>query len=258
MCGRYTFIFDASSLQEAFGLVPPGFTIKSGHNLGPGQYIVIVRPERGQRVADLAHWGLIPGWVKDPNAFSRPINARAETVEEKPSFRTAFKRKRCLIPATGFFEWKAEGRAKQPFYIHARDGGPLAFAGLMEDWQGPHGEVMVSACILTTTPNELMAGIHDRMPVILPPAAWDLWLDPAAQPRELRGLLAPYPAEGLDAHPVWHRRGEHPQRRAGADRAPGAGLTGPASWRSARSRPGRGRKEGFKPGRPEMNGGGRR
>lgn len=202
MCGRYTFIFDAASLAEAFGLVPPGFTIKSGHNLGPGQYIVIVRPERGQRVADVAHWGLIPGWVKDPNAFSKPINARAETVEDKPSFRTAFKRKRCLIPATGFYEWKAEGRAKQPFYIQARDGQPLAFAGLMEDWQGPHGEVMVSACILTTTPNELMAGIHDRMPVILPPATWDLWLDPAAQPRELRGLLAPCPAERLTAHPV--------------------------------------------------------
>jgi putative SOS response-associated peptidase YedK len=202
MCGRYTFIFDANSLAEAFGMVPPGFTIKSGHNLGPGQYIVIVRPERGQRVADVAFWGLIPGWVKDPNTFSKPINARAETVEEKPSFRGAFKRKRCLIPATGFFEWKADGKAKQPFYIHARDGSPFAFAGLMEDWHGPDGEVMVSACILTTTANELMAGLHDRMPVILPPAAWDLWLDAAAQPRELRGLLTPYPASLMDAYPV--------------------------------------------------------
>ena len=202
MCGRYTFIFDANSLAEAFGMVPPGYTIKAGYNIAPGQYIIIVRPERGERVADVAFWGLIPGWVKDPNAFSKPINARAETLAEKPTFRTAFKRKRCLIPATGFYEWKAEGKAKQPFYIHPKDGGLFAFAGLMEDWHGPDGEVMVSACIITTTPNELMAGIHDRMPVILPPSAWPDWLDPAAQTRELQPLLVPCPAGLMDAHPV--------------------------------------------------------
>ncbi|WP_243321956.1 SOS response-associated peptidase [Geothrix sp. SG200] len=203
MCGRYTFTFTAESLAEAFGLVPPGFTIREGYNLAPGRYIVIVRPERDQRVADVAFWGLIPGWVKDPNAFAKPINARAETLEEKPSFRGAFRRKRCLIPASGFYEWKAEGRAKQPFYIHPTNPGePFAFAGLMEDWYGPSGELMISTCIITTEANALMAAIHARMPVILPPEAWSLWLDPAAQTSELRPLLAPFPADQMAAHPV--------------------------------------------------------
>lgn len=202
MCGRITLTFDAESLAKAFGMVPPGFLIEHGYNIAPGQYIVIVRPERGQRVADVAFWGLIPGWVKDPNEFSKPINARAETLEEKPSFRTAFKRKRVIVPASGFYEWKAEGKGKQPFYIHPTDGDLFAFAGLMEDWQGPNGEVMVSACIITTEPNELMAGIHNRMPVILPRKSWDLWLDPAAQTREVKPLLVPCPSELMAAHPV--------------------------------------------------------
>jgi len=202
MCGRYTFTFDANSLAEALGMVPPGYTIKRGYNIAPGQYIIIVKPESGQRVAEVAHWGLIPGWVKDPNEFSKPINARAETLAEKPSFRTAFKRKRVIIPASGFYEWKSEGKTKQPFYIHPTDGNLFAFAGLMEDWQGPNGEVMVSACIVTTEPNELMAGIHNRMPVILPRESWGLWLDPAAQVREVQPLLVPYPTELMAAHPV--------------------------------------------------------
>jgi len=168
MCGRYTFTFDANSLAEAFGMVPPGFDIVKGYNIAPGQHIVIVRPEKGQRVADLAHWGLIPGWVKDPSAGHSPINARAETITEKPTFRTAFKKKRCIVPATGFYEWKAEGKAKQPFYIHPTDGDLFAFAGLMEDRKGADGQVIVSACIITTEPNTLMAEIHNRMPVILP------------------------------------------------------------------------------------------
>ena len=202
MCGRYTFTFDAKTLAEAFGMVPPGFEMVKGYNIAPGQYVVVVRPEKGQRVADIAFWGLIPGWVKDPNVFSKPINARAETLEEKPSFRTAFKRKRCIVPASGFYEWKIEGKAKQPFYIHPKDGDLFAFAGLMGDWQGPNGEVMVSACIITTEPNDLMAGIHNRMPVILPRTAWDLWMDPASQTRELQPLLVPYPAGLMDAYPV--------------------------------------------------------
>ena len=202
MCGRYTFTFNAKDLAEALGMVPFGFDIVRGHNIAPGQYIVIVRPEKGERVPDVAFWGLIPGWVKDPNAFSKPINARAETLTEKPSFRTAFKRKRCIIPASGFYEWKVEGKEKQPFYIHPAEGNLFAFAGLMEDWQGPNGEVMVSACIITTEPNQLMVGIHNRMPVILPEEAWGLWLDPAAQVREVQPLLVPFPAEQMLAHPV--------------------------------------------------------
>jgi putative SOS response-associated peptidase YedK len=202
MCGRYTFTFDARTLAEAFGMVPPGFNIVKGYNIAPGQHIVIVRPERGQRVADLAYWGLIPSWVKDPNTSPKPINARAETLEDKPTFRTAFRRKRCIVPATGFYEWKVAGKVKQPYYIHPTDGGLLAFAGLWEDWQGPQGEVMVSACIITTEPNELMGGIHNRMPVILPKDSWALWLDSAAHTKEIQPLLVPCSAELMAAHPV--------------------------------------------------------
>jgi len=202
MCGRYTFTFDAKTLAEAFDLVPPGFTIVKGYNIAPGQHIIIVRPEGGRRLADVAYWGLIPGWVKDPNTSPKPINARAETLAEKPTFRGAFRRKRCLIPASGFFEWQATGGGKQPFYIHPADDTPFAFAGLVEDWQGPNGELMISACIITTEPNTLMAPIHNRMPAILPRAHWDAWLDPAAQVRELQPLLVPYPADLMRAHPV--------------------------------------------------------
>src|ERR1035438_826677 len=118
MCGRYTFTFDAKSLGEAFIMVPPGFDVLKGYNIAPGQYIVIVRPEKGQRIADVAFWGLVPHWVEDPNTFSKPINAKAETLEQKPMFRGAFKRKRVIIPASGFYEWKTLGKMKQPFYIH--------------------------------------------------------------------------------------------------------------------------------------------
>jgi putative SOS response-associated peptidase YedK len=202
MCGRYTLTFDAKTLAAAFEMVPPGFDILKGYNIAPGQHVVIVRPERGRLVADVAFWGLIPGWVKDPNLSPKPINARAETLDEKPTFRTAFRRKRCLVPASGFYEWKVEGKRKQPFYIHPTDGDLFAFAGLMEDWQGPHGEVMVSTCIITTEPNELMADIHNRMPVILPRRVWAPWLDPAAQTSGLRPLLVPYPARLMAAHTV--------------------------------------------------------
>ena len=202
MCGRYTFTFNAKSLEEAFELVPPGFRIVKGYNIAPGQHIVIVRPEGGRRVADVAHWGLIPGWVKDPNTCPKPINARAESLPDRPMFRKAFRNKRCLVPASGFYEWKTSGEAKQPFYIHPVQGDLFAFAGLMEDWQGPHGEVMVSACIITAGPNALMAGIHHRMPVILPRAAWGIWLDPSSQARVLLPWLVPCPADLMAAHPV--------------------------------------------------------
>jgi putative SOS response-associated peptidase YedK len=202
MCGRYTFTFDAKTLAAAFGMVPPGFHIVKGYNVAPGQHIVIVRPEKDHLVADVAHWGLIPGWVKDPNTSPKPINARAETLTEKPTFRSAFKRKRCIVPASGFYEWKAEGKEKQPFYIHPTEGDLFAFAGLMEDWQGPDGETMVSACIITTEPNDLMAGIHNRMPVILPKDVWGLWLDSAAQVKEVQPLLVPYPSKLMEAYPI--------------------------------------------------------
>src|SRR5690606_25370196 len=134
------------------------------------------------RRVDAFHWGLVPRWAKDPKIGSRMINARAETVAEKAAFRSALKKRRCSVPADGFYEWqKLAGRtAKQPFYIHRPDGEPYAFAGLWETWRGPDGtgdEVLRSCTIITTAPNSEMAKIHDRMPVILPPEAWDTWLD---------------------------------------------------------------------------------
>jgi putative SOS response-associated peptidase YedK len=205
MCGRYTFTLSAASLTEAFGLVPPGFAIRDGYNIGPGQYIVIVRPEGGHRVADVAYWGLIPSWVEDPKTFSKPFNARAETLTERPTFRAAFRRKRVIIPVSGFYEWHEQEGGDQPFYIHPVEGEFFALAGLMEDRPSPNGELMISACIITTTPNKLLAKIHNkkpRMPAILPRASWDLWLDPASQTREIQPLLVPYPDVLMAAHPV--------------------------------------------------------
>lgn len=215
MCDRYTFTFDAPALAEAFGLAPPDFEIAKGYNVAPGQHIVIVRPERGARVVDVAYWGLIPGWVEDPNTSPKPAQARAETLAEKPAFRGAFRRKRILIPATGFYAWNAPGHAGQPHYIHPREGTAFAIAGLMEDWQGPNGEVMISACVITSSANDLMAGIQDRMPVILPPEAWTLWLDPAAQTRALGSLLAPCPSDWMAVHPVGPEVGDIRQDHPG-------------------------------------------
>jgi len=205
MCGRYTFTLSASSLSEAFGLVPPGFAIRDGYNIAPGQYIVIVRPEGGRRLADVAFWGLIPSWVEDPNVARKHFNARAETLADLPTFRSAFRRKRVIIPASGFYEWQEQESGKQPFYIYPAEGGFFAFAGLMEDWQGPNGEQMISACIITTEANQLLARIHNkkpRMPAILPKASWALWLDPASQIREVQPLLVPFPDALMAAHPV--------------------------------------------------------
>jgi len=202
MCGRYTFTFNAKTLGEAFGMVPPGFRVERSYNTAPGQWVIVVRPDKSELLADVAQWGLVPTWSKGPGSGPQPINARSETIAEKPLFRGAFRRKRCIVPASGFFEWRVEGKAKQPFYIHPAEGDLFAFAGLLEDWQGPNGELLNTTCIITTAPNELMVRIHDRMPVILPRDAWALWLDPLAQPAELQGLLRPYPSERMAAYPV--------------------------------------------------------
>ncbi len=201
MCGRYTLDVSAETLAKAFDLAPLGFRVERHWNIAPGQHVIVVRPDKGRRIADQARWGLVPGWSKGPDAGPRPINARAETVATKPSFRDALRHGRCLVPASGFYEWKAEGGRKQPMYIHARDGGLLAFAGLRATWEGPEGPLH-TVCILTTTPNELLAPIHDRMPVILAPGGWAAWLDPDAGSANMKALLAPCPAEALAAHPV--------------------------------------------------------
>lgn len=204
MCGRFSLSLDPDEIAAAL----PGYELPADlaprYNIAPSQSVAVIANTGAQKV-ELFRWGLIPAWAKDPAIGDRMINARAETLTEKPAFRAAFRRRRCLILADGFYEWRAEpgSRAKTPYYIRLMAGGLFAFAGLWETWQPPTGEPLHSCTILTTTPNALIAPIHDRMPVILPEAVYPLWLAPGDQsPAALQPLLAPYPAEALVAHPV--------------------------------------------------------
>jgi putative SOS response-associated peptidase YedK len=154
-------------------------------------------------VLAMLRWGPIPSWAKDANIGNRLINARADTVAAKPSFRSAFKRRRCLVPADGFYEWKRDGKVKQPFFIHRKDEEPFAFAGLWERWENPEDGKEVQSCsLITTEANELMAPIHDRMPVILAESAYDRWLDLDEPVSDLQSLLKPFPANELAAYPI--------------------------------------------------------
>ena len=209
MCGRFTLRAPASVIAEQFALFEaPPFAAR--FNIAPSQPAPVIRMrpdrtegDRGSRELVWLRWGLIPGWAQDPAIGNRLINARAETAAEKPAFRAAMRRRRCLVVADGFYEWQRTGRAKQPFFIHLRDDRPFAFAGLWEAWEGPDHSAIESCTLLTIGPNELMRPIHDRMPVILPPESYDLWLDPAMQqPDRLTPLLAPYPAEQMKTSPV--------------------------------------------------------
>lgn len=204
MCGRYSLATPADTLAKHFRLshVPP---VSPRYNIAPSQPIAIVRMHAPRHELEWApvRWGLIPSWAKYPAIGNKMINARAETVAEKPAFREAFARSRCLVPADGYYEWQREGRMgqrKQPFYIRLRDGRPFAFAGLWERWVEPDGTFVESCAILTTEPNETLTDIHDRMPVILAQADYDQWLDPAVrQAQLLQPLLRPYPSEDMTA-----------------------------------------------------------
>lgn len=202
MCGRYSLSASGEKLAEQFQLaeIPE---LAPRYNIAPTQEVAVVRQCAEGRQLALLRWGLIPSWAKDPSIGARMINARAETVAEKPAFRSAFVRRRCLVPADGFYEWKRTAGGKQPFFFQMRDGRPLAFAGLWEQWKSPDGGQIESYTILTTDANELLRPVHDRMPVILPPDAYDLWLDPDVQkPNVLLALLHPYPEEAMTAYPV--------------------------------------------------------
>jgi putative SOS response-associated peptidase YedK len=205
MCGRYSITTPVEAMRGLFGFAGPGLNLQPRYNAAPTQELPVVR-----RVADgearelvLLRWGLVPSWAKDIKIASRLINARAETVAEKPSFRSAFRRRRCLVPADGFYEWKkaAAGGQKQPFRIRLPDGGPFAFAGLWERWQPEGGEAVESFTIVTTEAAPAIHDIHARMPVILPTADYRSWLDPAATSDDLGALLRPYEAP-LEADPV--------------------------------------------------------
>jgi putative SOS response-associated peptidase YedK len=204
MCGRFALTVDPTDLEEAFPdfSFPPQYAPR--YNVAPTQPILAV-PNDGSGKANFFVWGLIPSWAKDPSIGSRMINARAETLAEKPAFRSAYKYHRCLIFADGFFEWQAQpgSKTKLPHFIRLQSGKPFAFAGLWEHWQSPEGSEVRSATIITTEPNRLMASIHNRMPVILPPDAYAQWLDPAPrQAADLQTLLVPYPAESMRAYPI--------------------------------------------------------
>ena len=204
MCGRFTLGATAATLAAQFDLANvPTWTPR--YNIAPTQEVLVVLQPSPQanREARLHRWGLIPPWAKDPSIGNRMINARAETVATKPAFRRAFKERRCLLLADGLYEWQRQERRKQPFYIRLRDGRPFAFAGLWEHWEGCEGMAIQSCTILTTTSNEVVGRIHDRMPVILSPTDYDRWLDPSIQePAVLQTLLRPYPADEMTAYPV--------------------------------------------------------
>jgi putative SOS response-associated peptidase YedK len=202
MCGRYTLRTPVGRLAEEFGFEASSVELPPNYNVAPTQEVAAVLSEGGERRLELLRWGLIPPWADDPQIGSRMINARSETAPEKPSFRRAFRERRCLIPADGFYEWKRMNGSKQPYYIHMKEGRPFAFAGLWESWKDNGGPEIRSCAILTTKPNALAGEIHDRMPVILPAGSYDAWLDPDAERDELYGLLAPYPEDEMEAYPV--------------------------------------------------------
>src|SRR4051794_24183669 len=204
MCGRYTLI-NLASLTQAFPWItfPPADDL-SRYNIAPTQPILAVANNRADRFEHF-HWGLIPSWAKDPSIGNRMINARAETLDQKPAFRTALRRRRCLVPADGFYEWRKEpdGKTKTPMYIRMKGGEPFAFAGLWDVWHDPDGATIPSCTLITGEPNELVRKIHDRMVVILPREHYARWLDPQEQSSEqLMKLLKPYPAEEMEAYPV--------------------------------------------------------
>jgi putative SOS response-associated peptidase YedK len=203
MCGRFTLRASTKAIVKAFHLSDAP-DLKPRYNIAPTQQIASIRLDSatGTRQLSLLHWGLIPSWADDPSIGNRMINARAETVAVKPAFRSAFKKGRCLILADGFYEWKKTGKTKQPFYIRLKDDEPFAFAGLSEHWH--RGDQVIDSCtIITTEPNEMMASIHDRMPVILSPEYYDLWIEPEFHGQgKLLEMLKPYPTEDMTAYPV--------------------------------------------------------
>ena len=202
MCGRYSLHANPGVIALAFKL---GVAIdwSARYNITPSSRIVIVREDAAAgRVAALIKWGLIPGWAKDPTIGNKLANARGETVDEKPSFRNAFKRSRCLIPASGFYEWKTVAGRKQPYYMHPVGAPLFAIAGITERWQGPEG-VVETCAIITTGPNGVMRNIHDRMPVILSDEDHDAWLDPRNQSiASLKQLIKPCADSTMTAHAV--------------------------------------------------------
>lgn len=209
MCGRFVSSSPPDEIARYFDAEAPiEAALEPSYNVAPTDDVYVVLADGGVRRVAAHHWGLVPAWAKSPAIGNKMINARSEGLADKNPYKSAFARRRCLVPADGFYEWRKRPgeKVKQPFYIQRADGEPIAFAGLWEEWSGPDhegNERLRSATILTTTPNALMASLHDRMPVILAPRAWDEWLDPANADLETLGkLLVPASDDVLVMHPV--------------------------------------------------------
>lgn len=200
MCGRYVLAATAEQLQQEFNLAELP-TIVSRFNIAPSQPMAVITNDVPDALT-LVKWGLVPHWSKDPGIGNKMINARSETAAEKPSFRASFKYRRCLIPATGFYEWKKTDDGKVPQYIYVEDEPVFSFAGLWSVWTDPDGGELWTATILTTDANDKMKPLHHRMPVILPRESRELWLDKEAEPAALQSLMKPYADEAVAYYPV--------------------------------------------------------
>lgn len=224
MCGRFAFHSPRELTQQLFGIEGSMPLFEPRWNVPPGTDIPVVRiAADGSRECALLRWGLVPSWAKERSIGQRLNNARAETLTEKPAFRTAFRRRRCLIPADGYYEWRIVTGGKQPYYVTGANGQPFALAGLWERWTDPaSGEVLDTCVVITRESGGVIAEIHSRMPVIVPPAAYALWLDPATEASAaLAPLMGADSAVGLAAHPV--------SRRVNSPRNDDAELTAPVA-----------------------------
>jgi putative SOS response-associated peptidase YedK len=203
MCGRFVVFSSLEEIREAFAVQQVRYQVEPSYNVAPTQSVAVVVQREGVNTLEKMRWGLIPAWAKDPAIGSRMINARAETVGEKPSFKRPLKDRRCLVVADGFYEWQKTGQAKIPMFIRLKSGQPFGFAGLYDVWTSPEGEATASCTIITTSANDLMQPIHDRMPVILPKSQESTWLNPAIQrAADVLPLLVPYSAADMEAYAV--------------------------------------------------------
>ena len=200
MCGRYS-LAEPGKIAERFDAEPASGPLSASWNVAPGQSLPVITRNSPNKV-EVMRWGLIPSWAKDPKIGYKMINARGETVAEKNSFRSAFKSRRCLVPATGYYEWKREGLEKLPYFFRLKSADLFSFAGLYEHWHNAEGNLLSTYTVITTEPNRVAERVHDRMPVILPREAEETWLSQDSTADQLMGLLVPYPEEDMDAYQV--------------------------------------------------------
>lgn len=204
MCGRYAFLLPPEAMAQLFRTLNQLADYPPRYNIAPTQPVVTILERQGRRTAELFRWGFVPSWVKDPREFALLINARADSMAEKPSFRDALRNSRCIVPASGYYEWKKlPDGSRRPYYITEAGGETMAFAGLYSTWAGPNGEEVDTVCIVTTEPNPEISTVYDRMPALLHGEAIDTWLNTReAEVRDVLPLIAPAPAGSMAFHPV--------------------------------------------------------